>query len=69
MKKLDENQLLNIAKQHTQEILDRVFVHTDNHQAVIVYDSDSTLSKTLSATYHSALPKARFINFNTTEPD
>lgn len=60
---------LDKAKLHTKVLLDEVFVHDDTHQAVIVYDTDSSLSTILSDAYHSNLPNATFINFheNTSE--
>ncbi len=50
-------------------LLDEVFVHDDTHQAVIVYDTDSSLSTILSDAYHSNLPNATFINFHENTPE
>ena len=53
------------AKEYTKKVLKEVFLHDDTHNAVIVYDTDSTLATILSEAYYSNLPSATFINFNT----
>jgi len=60
---------LDKAIRHTKVLLDEVFVHDDTHQAVIVYDTDSSLSTILSDAYHSNLPNATFINFHENTPE
>jgi hypothetical protein len=57
------------AVAYTKTVLDEVFVHNDSHQAVIVYDTLSTLSTILSHAYHSNLPHAVFINFHESTPE
>ena len=57
------------AKVYTKRVLQEVFLHDDTHKAVIVYDTDSTLASILSEAYHSNLPTAIFINFNTHTPE
>jgi len=52
------------AVDYTKTVLDEVFVHDDTHQAVIVYDTDSTLSTILSNAYRNNLPDAICINFH-----
>ena len=58
--------LNKLATEYTKEILHEVFGHTDEHQAVIVYDTNSVLSNILATAYQESLPKAKCINFNTT---
>ena len=60
---------LDKAIRHTKVLLDEVFVHDDTHQAVIVYDTDSSLSTILSDAYYSNLPNATFINFHENTPE
>ena len=60
---------LDKAIRHTKVLLDEVFVHDDTHQAVIVYDTDSSLSTILSDAYYSNLPNATFINFHEHTPE
>jgi hypothetical protein len=44
-------------------------LHDDTHQAVIVYDTESSLSTILSDAYYSNLPNATFINFHENTPE
>ena len=60
---------LDKAIRHTKVLLDEVFLHDDTHQAVIVYDTDSSLSTILSDAYHTNLPNATFINFHENTPE
>jgi len=60
---------LDKAIRHTKVLLDEVFVHDDTDQAVIVYDTDSSLSTILSDAYYSNLPNATFINFHENTPE
>jgi len=57
------------AQKHTQTLLNQVFFHDDTHKAVIVYDTDCTLSKILSQAYYDNLPNATFINFHSKKPE
>ena len=56
------------AQQHTKTLLDVVFHHTNNHKAIIVYDTGSELSRILAEVYQTNLPEAIAINFNATPP-
>jgi len=60
---------LDKAIRYTKVLLDEVFVHDDTHQAVIVYDTESSLSTILSDAYYSNLPNATFINFHENTPE
>ncbi len=61
--------LVPIAAQNLGDVLDDVFHHDDSHRALVVYDLDSILSRTLTEAYRTALPKGTFINFRQTEPE
>jgi hypothetical protein len=54
---------------HSKTILDKVFLHDDTHKAVIVYDTDSTLSNILAKAYRANLPQATYINFHESTPE
>ena len=57
------------AQIYTQTIIDKVFLYDDKQQkAVIVYDTQCTLSIVLSKAYQHNLPEAVCINFDTTTP-
>ena len=70
-----EDSMMNIealtakAQTYTQTLLSQVFFHDDTHKAVIVYDTDCTLSQILSQAYHANLPDATFINFHSKTPE
>lgn len=57
------------AQAYTQTLINQVFHYDESHKAVIVYDTDSTLSNILAKAYHANLPHAIFVNFNTTTPE
>jgi hypothetical protein len=56
-------------KENIKSILRDVFEHTDEQDAVVVYDTNSTISTLLYSAYKEALPNAIFIDFNATEPE
>lgn len=60
--------LKNKAQKYTLTLIDKVFYHTNEHKAVIVYDTHSTLSKLLAEAYQTNLPEAIFIDFTQTSP-
>ncbi len=66
---METNPLDSKAQAYTQTLISQVFHHDESHQAVIVYDIDSTLSNILAKAYHTNLPNATFINFHTTTPE
>ena len=65
---MDIETLTKKAQKYTQTLLHQVFFHDDTHKAVIVYDTDCTLSKILSEAYHANLPHATFIDFHSQTP-
>lgn len=55
-----------LATKHIQTILSSVILHNSSEQkAVVVFDSQSTLSNLLTAAYRRCLPTATFIDFDT----
>lgn len=64
----DMSDLIKAAQQHTADIVRLALEHKPDRGALVVFDSRSTLSKLLTAAYRSALPEARFIDFDTSTP-
>ncbi|OIP53832.1 MAG: hypothetical protein AUK54_07800 [Helicobacteraceae bacterium CG2_30_36_10] len=58
------NALISKTQLHLQTLLKDAFHHTDNESAVVIYDTDCTLSKIVSEAYKRCLPDAIFVNFN-----
>jgi hypothetical protein len=63
---METSTLESKAQAYSQTLISQVFHHDDSHKAVIVYDTNSTLSTILAKAYQSNLPQATFINFNDT---
>ena len=63
-----ENSLQETANKNIKGIIKDVFEHTEQQNAIVVYDTNSSISKILCIAYKEALPLATFIDFNTTEP-
>lgn len=61
--------LVSIAQQNLSGILREVFNHTIHEHAIVVYDTNSTLSNILTQGYKRSLPDALFIDFNQHAPD
>ncbi len=57
------------AERHLQDIVDIVFCHTPEQQALIIYDERSELSKCLTSAYQSILPDANAFHFDHSDPD
>lgn len=55
--------------QHLRDILALAFNHDETHAAVVVFDTHCELALALTAAYRSALPLARFIDFNASTPE
>jgi len=66
---IDIQVLTDKAIVHSKTLLDKVFYHDDAHKAVIVYDTDSTLSNILAKAYRMNLPQAIYINFHESTPE
>ncbi len=61
--------LLSKATKNVSGVIDEVFLHTDDNEAVVVYDNGSLLSSVLAKAYHQALPKASYVDFDATEAE
>src|SRR5438105_12232289 len=57
--------LVEIAVNHVRDILSLALLHTPEHASLVIFDSMSTLSKTLTEAYKRILPDAAFMDFNT----
>lgn len=56
------------AQKNIKGIINDVFEYADTQSAVVVYDTNSTISNLLYTAYKEALPLATFIDFNSTKP-
>ncbi|MDD5052375.1 MAG: hypothetical protein PHO27_06560 [Sulfuricurvum sp.] len=65
----DIETLIITAQGHLNDLLTMVFHHSDQHRAVVVYDTDSYISTLLSEAYKRALPNGLFIDFNQFPPE
>ncbi len=57
------------AERHVRDIVRLAVMHDDAHAALVVFDRRCDLAATLEHAYRQALPTARFIDFDTVEPD
>lgn len=60
---------VEMAAQHLRDVLQLAFEHTDQHQAVVVYDQRCPLAVALTSAYRACLPNARFIDFDAEAPE
>ncbi len=60
---------MELATKHLKDILTQVFHHQSPHQALVVFDTQSELSRLLSEAYKAALPDAKFIDFDAHKPE
>ncbi len=58
-----------IAEKHIRDILALSFQHDDSHAAIVVFDSQCELAVALTRAYRVSLPKAQFIDFDSTPPE
>ncbi len=56
--------LILSAQLHLNSLLKDAFHHTNKESAVVIYDTDCTLSKILAEAYKCSLPDAIFVDFN-----
>ena len=59
----------NLATKHVGDILDLAFEHTPDHRAVVVFDMECALARTLTAAYRSCLTSASFVEFDRDDPE
>lgn len=57
------------AARHIRDILAIAFEHSDSHAALVVFDTRCALAAALTEAYRRALPKARFIDFDSVSPE
>ena len=57
------------AIKNVSGVIDEVFHHNENQEAVVVYDKRSLLSSVLATAYIEAIPKATCIDFDETSPE
>ena len=64
--------LLTVQK-NIADLLTHVFQHnsdkTNQHKAVVVFDTNCELARTLTSTYRHCLPNAQFVDFTTHTPE
>jgi aminopeptidase len=58
-----------IAEKNIADLLSQVFHHTSQHKAVVVFDTNCELARTLTQAYKHCLPDAQFIDFATHTPE
>ena len=61
--------IINKAIKNISGVVDEVFQHNENQEAVVVYDKRSLLSTVLAEGYREAIPNAVCIDFDETSPD
>jgi aminopeptidase len=59
---------VDTAEKHLRDILSIAIEHTQQQNAVVVFDLRSELSVALTAAYRRCLPDARFIDFDAVSP-
>ena len=62
-------QALLVLNQNIDDILKLSMLHSSQHGALIVYDSQCDLSMALTAAYRHCLPAATFIDFDAVTPE
>jgi aminopeptidase len=58
-----------IAEKNIADLLTQVFHHTNEHKAVVVFDTNCELARTLTDAYRHCLPEAQFIDFSAHSPE
>jgi hypothetical protein len=61
--------LIILTQQHLSGIINNVFNYTEKEYAIVVYDTNSTLSNLLTQGYKRSLPNAFYIDFNLHTPE
>ncbi|MCG2583693.1 hypothetical protein [Massilia sp. TS11] len=57
------------ASAHVRDLIRYAFVHPAGAPALLVYDGQTALARTLAAAYRAALPQAACIDFDTSTPE
>lgn len=66
---LNLDDLICTAEKNVEGLIQTVFTHTKEERAVLVYDTNCTLSSVLSQAYKKALPHATLIDFDAEAPE
>lgn len=61
-----EHPLLETATTNVTDMVTKALLHTNEHNALIIFDTQSELATILTQAYKTALPNAQFIDFDTT---
>ncbi len=56
-------ELLAAAIQNTEDIVSIALEHTEEHQALVVFDTENELTQIITEAYRHSLPNARFLDF------
>ncbi len=60
---------VDTATTHVRDILSLAFEHSDEHSAVVVFDTACPLARSLTTAYRRSLPTANFIEFDQEQPE
>lgn len=63
------DEAIQTAAKHLRNILDIAFMHSPQHTAIVVSDTQCPLAIAMRKAYEIALPTARFINFDDVTPE
>jgi aminopeptidase len=66
---LDKEQMVQDASRNIADILRVAIEHDASHRALVVYDTETELSRILLEAYRTAIPTATFVDFNTCTKD
>ncbi|MGL1934114.1 MAG: hypothetical protein OCD01_03810 [Fibrobacterales bacterium] len=64
---ITEEALLNRAAGYISGCIEHSMLYTNENNALVVYDTDSSLSRLLCEAYKKALPDAQYVDFTTTD--
>lgn len=65
MEETRQRELLESAKKNVSDIINLAIELKPTESALVIYDTENGLTRILTEAYRNALPKARFIDFNT----
>ncbi len=63
------SETVNLAVKNLRDILTLSFDHSENKDAIVVFDKNCDLANLLTEAYRRVLPRARFIDFETIKPE
>ncbi len=62
---IDQKKLLEKAIVNLRDTVQVALEHTDDHRALVIYDTHNELTKLLAEAYRVVLPQAQFVDFDT----